>query len=166
MALEQVRERLQKSELRISHIGPVNLRALEVFEITGEPLTQLQKEQKTKALDYQTINIAIIPEDRKILHKKIEQRFKLMQESGLIEEVRSLFKRKDLHKDLPAIRSVGYRQVWEFLEGLVDHEEMQQKAIAATRQLAKRQITWLKKWPNLHIVKDNNLKTILELLAL
>jgi len=124
------------------------LRALEVYEVSGTPMSQLQREQRAQTLsDSQVTMVAISPKDRSILHQRIEQRFGLMLEQGLIEEVEKLMQRGDLSPDLPSMRSVGYRQVWEYLEGRCDHEEMAYRATVATRQLAKRQLTWLRNWP-------------------
>ncbi|MDR3491598.1 MAG: tRNA (adenosine(37)-N6)-dimethylallyltransferase MiaA [Gammaproteobacteria bacterium] len=124
-------------------------RALEVFEMTGTPLTELQKQKNPLLSDYHIINLAIAPTDRKILHERIAQRFIAMLDQGFIEEVKLLFAREDLNLDTPAIRSVGYRQVWEYLLGQLTYEEMIEKGIIATRQLAKRQLTWLRHWTQL-----------------
>ncbi|MCQ9121432.1 tRNA (adenosine(37)-N6)-dimethylallyltransferase MiaA [Rodentibacter pneumotropicus] len=120
-------------------------RALEVFYITGKSLTELT-EQKGEALPYDIIQFAIAPEDRHILHNHIEQRFHKMIELGFQEEVEKLYARSDLTPDLPSIRCVGYRQMWDYLQGNYDHDEMVFRGICATRQLAKRQITWLRGW--------------------
>lgn len=127
-------------------------RALEVFRATGIPLSQWHQEQTQEKLPYQVFQLAVCPSDRKELHQRIEQRFNAMlsKENGIIEETRLLMNRGDLHKDLPAIRAVGYRQVWEYLEGSDDIEQMRLKAVAATRQLAKRQLTWLRRWNGLY----------------
>lgn len=125
-------------------------RALEVFYITGKPISQLQQEQQPSLLaDYNVISIALIPEDRAWLHDRIAKRFEAMLEAGFIEEVRALYQRGDITPDMPSMRIVGYRQAWEYLDGKIDFETMKQKAIAATRQLAKRQMTWLRSWDNL-----------------
>ncbi|BDY06558.1 tRNA (adenosine(37)-N6)-dimethylallyltransferase MiaA [Ferrimonas sp. YFM] len=123
-------------------------RALEVYRISGETLTELTK-RKSDPLPYQVSQFAIAPEQRQRLHERIEQRFHLMLEAGFEHEVRRLYQRGDLHPGLPSIRCVGYRQVWSFLAGEDDYEQMTQKGIAATRQLAKRQITWLRSWSDL-----------------
>ncbi len=123
-------------------------RALEVYELTGKSLTACQKESGEALQDYTVIALAIAPQDRTILHERIEERFKKMLAEGLIEEVRRLYERGDLVITLPAIKSVGYRQVWEFLTGSLSFAEMQTKGIIATRQLAKRQLTWLRHWPD------------------
>jgi len=120
-------------------------RALEVYEISGQPLTSFFTEAQSQPIPYNTIKLIIAPEDRKILHEVIAKRFQQMLEQGLIEEVEKLFVRGDLTEQLPAIRAVGYRQVWSYLQGEYDLDTMTEKAIAATRQLAKRQFTWLRK---------------------
>lgn len=120
-------------------------RALEVFYLTGKSLTELT-EQKGESLPYQILQFAIAPKDRTILHDRIALRFHKMIESGFQQEVEKLYQRADLHPDLPAIRCVGYRQMWEYLRGDYDHTEMVFRGICATRQLAKRQITWLRGW--------------------
>jgi len=120
-------------------------RALEVYEISGQPLTSFFTEAQNQPIPYNTIKLIIAPEDRKILHEVIAKRFLQMLEQGLIEEVEKLFARGDLSEQLPAIRAVGYRQVWSYLQGEYDLDTMAEKAIVATRQLAKRQFTWLRK---------------------
>ena len=120
-------------------------RALEVYELTGIPLSELQQQQAIdQPLPYRIIKLAVAPADRGILHQRIAARFEGMLRSGLVEEVEGLRRRGDLHLDLPALRAVGYRQVWEFLEGDIDYTEMMERGIIATRQLAKRQFTWLR----------------------
>ncbi|OGT53435.1 MAG: tRNA (adenosine(37)-N6)-dimethylallyltransferase MiaA [Gammaproteobacteria bacterium RIFCSPHIGHO2_12_FULL_42_13] len=122
-------------------------RALEVFYLTGMPLSTLQQQQQSPYFSATSVKfIALLPEDRAWLHHRIEQRFEEMLSMGFIEEVRALKNRGDLHPDLPALRVVGYRQVWEYLEGKYDENTMKAKALAATRQLAKRQMTWLRHW--------------------
>lgn len=122
-------------------------RALEVFYISGKTLTELST-QKSPELPYNVQAFAIAPQDRTILHERIALRFNKMIEQGFQQEVEKLFQRGDLHLDLPSIRCVGYRQMWEFLQGDYDHAEMVFRGICATRQLAKRQITWLRGWQN------------------
>ena len=125
-------------------------RALEVFALTGRPLSDLFEETPSLAGRRQEPTpdwvevISLEPSDRKTLHTRLEQRFDQMLESKFIEEVEQLRNRGDLHTNLPAIRSVGYRQVWEYLAGDIDFETMKEKAYAATRQLSKRQMTWLR----------------------
>ena len=117
-------------------------RALEVHVLTGRPLSELQGAPQAAPLDLRTI--ALLPEDRALLHERIAMRFDAMLAAGFLDEVRALMQRGDLHPDLPALRSVGYRQAWEHLAGATSHDEFRVAAIAATRQLAKRQITWLR----------------------
>lgn len=120
-------------------------RALEVFYLTGKTLTELTA-QKGEALPYNILQFAIAPEQREVLHLRIEQRFHKMIELGFQQEVEKLYRRADLNENLPSIRCVGYRQMWEYLRGDYDHDEMVFRGICATRQLAKRQITWLRGW--------------------
>ncbi|MFC1589289.1 tRNA (adenosine(37)-N6)-dimethylallyltransferase MiaA [Pseudomonadota bacterium] len=120
------------------------LRALEVFEISGKSLTAHWAEQKKQVLPYRAIKIALMPPDRVELRKRIEQRFDAMLVEGLIDEVRALYERSDLSLDAPSMRAVGYRQVWLYLTGQYDYATMREKAITATAQLAKRQMTWLR----------------------
>ncbi|MCX8048088.1 MAG: tRNA (adenosine(37)-N6)-dimethylallyltransferase MiaA [Methylohalobius sp.] len=119
-------------------------RALEVYFLTGRPMSVFWRREPGGRLAFHPIKVAVCPSDRAVLHRRIEQRFYAMLEAGLIEEVRSLYLRGDLHPGLPAIRSVGYRQVWAYLAGECDFAAMVHKAICATRQLAKRQLTWLR----------------------
>lgn len=130
------------------------MRALEVYELTGKPMSehwqqQANQGQRKSASAYEFCFFAIVPPHRAELHRRIEARFKLMLEQGLVDEVKALYKRGDLNPSMPALRAVGYRQVWAYLDGELTYEEMEQKAIVATRQLAKRQLTWLRSWPDL-----------------
>ena len=120
-------------------------RALEVYEISGKPLSSFFNEAQGEDLPYQKIKLIIAPPDRKILHGIIAQRFRNMLKQGLINEVEALYRRGDLSEKMPSIRAVGYRQVWAYLQGEDDLETMTEKAIIATRQLAKRQFTWLRR---------------------
>ncbi|VAW64618.1 tRNA dimethylallyltransferase [hydrothermal vent metagenome] len=143
-------ERLKKidptSAERIHQNDPQRIqRALEVYEISGKTLTEFWQQQTSQALPYKVIKIAFFPEDRDLLKKRIAQRFYQMLELGFIDEVEALRQRGDLNINLPSMRCVGYRQVWEHLDGLTTRDEMTEKAIIATRQLAKRQLTWLRK---------------------
>jgi tRNA dimethylallyltransferase len=122
-------------------------RALEVWRIAGKPLSALQG-LSGKELPFELKGVALIPE-RTVLHERIRSRFEAMLELGLIDEVRSLKKKYRLNASLPSMRAVGYRQVWEYLEGRLDKEALKEKAVAATRQLAKRQLTWLRSFPDL-----------------
>lgn len=120
-------------------------RALEVYEISGRPLSSFFNTDQGEELPYQKIKLIIAPSDRKILHDIIAQRFRNMLEQGFINEVEKLYQRGDLTEKMPSIRAVGYRQVWAYLQGEDDLEAMTEKAIIATRQLAKRQFTWLRR---------------------
>jgi len=120
-------------------------RALEVYEITGKSLTEFWQTQQTQKLPYNLIKIALVPEDREQLRQRIALRFHHMLELGFIDEVTALKSRADLNLDMPSMRCVGYRQVWEYLENNMGFEAMVEKGIIATRQLAKRQMTWLRK---------------------
>lgn len=122
-------------------------RALEVYLITGKPISFWQRTSNASGAPFQMINIALAPSHRQVLHERILKRFQRMLELGLIDEVERLYHRGDLTSDLPSIRSVGYRQVWAYLEGKMEYDSMREKAVIATRQLAKRQLTWLRTWP-------------------
>ena len=119
-------------------------RALEVFELSGKPLSQLQQQQ-TSGYSGHIEKIILAASDRAILHQRIEARFLQMLEQGFIAEVEVLRGRGDLDLSLPSMRCVGYRQMWQYLDGELNRSQMIEKAVAATRQLAKRQITWLRK---------------------
>ncbi|MDY3330953.1 MAG: tRNA (adenosine(37)-N6)-dimethylallyltransferase MiaA [Pelistega sp.] len=127
-------------------------RALEVITLTGKPLSQLFAEQKNNASPYQFVTISLEPENRADLHARIATRFMQMIDQGFVDEVRRLFERGDLHTDLPSIRCVGYRQLWTHIAGEVDLDTAIEQGIAATRQLAKRQITWLRSQPERVII--------------
>ncbi|HEI6961011.1 tRNA (adenosine(37)-N6)-dimethylallyltransferase MiaA [Yersinia enterocolitica] len=120
-------------------------RALEVFFISGKTLTELTK-ISGETLPYRVHQFAIAPVSRELLHQRIELRFHQMLDAGFETEARALFDRGDLHTDMPAIRCVGYRQMWSYLSGEIDYDEMFYRGICATRQLAKRQMTWLRGW--------------------
>ncbi|AIR04959.1 MULTISPECIES: tRNA (adenosine(37)-N6)-dimethylallyltransferase MiaA [Cedecea] len=124
-------------------------RALEVFFISGKTLTELTQ-TSGEALPYQVHQFAIAPASRELLHQRIEQRFHQMLASGFEAEVRALFARGDLHTEMPSIRCVGYRQMWSYLAGETSYDEMVYRGICATRQLAKRQMTWLRGWEGVH----------------
>lgn len=120
-------------------------RALEVYEISGKPLTSFFTEAQAQDIPYQRIKLIIAPQDRAILHEIIAMRFKQMLKQGFIDEVAALYQRGDLTDKMPSIRAVGYRQAWSYLQGEYDLETMTEKAVVATRQLAKRQFTWLRR---------------------
>ena len=122
-------------------------RALEVFQISGRPLSALLAEPSRSATTAEFLRIALVPSERAVLHDRIAQRFAAMLDAGLIDEVRLLRKRYALNPDLPAMRAVGYRQVWSYLDGAIDFAALRNQGIAATRQLAKRQLTWLRAMP-------------------
>ena len=121
-------------------------RALEVYRVSGKPLTDWIEDNRKTSFPYPKIPLVVAPKDRAMLHRRIERRFYKMLEQGFVEEVRELYRRKDMHQNLPAMRCVGYRQIWSYLAGEMDRETMISKAIIATRQLAKRQFTWLRRY--------------------
>ena len=147
-----------QSAARIHPNDPQRLtRALEVYRVSGLSMTELHQRQNgaTQApgmahLPYTVAQFAIAPVERKVLHERIALRFHLMLEQGFVEEVEALRMRGDLHAGLPSIRAVGYRQVWDYLGGQLTRKDMTERGIIATRQLAKRQFTWLRGWENLH----------------
>ena len=119
-------------------------RALEVFSLTGRPLSELQRGAPPARFPWRVLKLALLPADRHRLHERIARRFDAMLDEGFLDEVRALRTREDLHPELPSIRAVGYRQAWEYLDGRSDASQFRDRAIFATRQLAKRQITWLR----------------------
>ncbi len=126
-------------------------RALEVYRISGKPMSSFHGVMRNAALnDYDWVQFAVSPRDRKVLHERIALRFNKMLDQGLLDEVRGLMARDDLNPELPAIRAVGYRQAWEHLSGDYDLNECRERGMAATRQLAKRQLTWLRSWVDLN----------------
>ena len=140
-------------------------RALEVFRISGKTLTNLCEPEHSKPLLFSTIKLIIEPQQRKQLHARIERRFLQMIKDGLVSEVEQLHNRGDLHTNLPAIRTVGYRQVWSYLDDHYDKETMIEKAIIATRQLAKRQLTWLRRDQSGHRFYFEEMKITQNILA-
>ena len=165
MGWQAIHEELQKvdpvSAERIHPNDPQRLnRALEVYLITGKSLTELTQESG-EALPYDVMQFAIMPDNRAELHQRIEQRFLQMLDQGFENEVKTLMQRSDLHLNLPSIRCVGYRQMWEYLNGDTSYDEMVFKGICATRQLAKRQITWLRGWKQpITWLNKNNMENI------
>lgn len=136
-----------------ARIGPANpqrlQRALEVYLASGHALSSLHARQSRPGdLPCRFLQLALVPQDRELLHRRIASRFHTMLAAGFLDEVVELRARADLHPDLPSMRSVGYRQAWEYLEGQGDHARFVERAVAATRQLAKRQLTWLRSWPD------------------
>lgn len=147
------------SAARIHPNDPQRLmRAIEVFRLTGKTMTALTA-TKSPRIPYDIAQFAIAPDDRNVLHQRIEQRFDLMLAHGFQAEVEQLIARGDLHLDLPSMRCVGYRQMWQYLHGDLTFEEMRFRGIVATRQLAKRQLTWLRGWQEVNwldtFAKDN-----------
>ncbi|MGS1119003.1 tRNA (adenosine(37)-N6)-dimethylallyltransferase MiaA [Rhodanobacter sp. UC4436_H3] len=130
-------------------------RALEVIELTGRPLSELQRGGTAARFPWRVLKLALLPTDRRVLHERIARRFDTMLAEGFLDEVRALRARGDLHADLPAIRAVGYRQAWEHLDGQTDAATFRDRAIYATRQLAKRQITWLRSDTGIRIVEPD-----------
>jgi tRNA dimethylallyltransferase len=127
-------------------------RALEVYRVTGQSITKLQQERVSVFADVNLIEIALAPLERSGLHTKIELRFRAMLEAGFVEEVRRLYERGDLSPEHPSMRAVGYRQLWRYLAGVSSLNEATDQAIVATRQLAKRQMTWLRRRTAAHWV--------------
>lgn len=123
-------------------------RALEVYEMTRTPLSVLIADGRLGPLPLEVIKLALVPSDRRVIRERTRQRFMSMLDNGLVEEVRGFFDREDMHRDLTSMRMVGYRQVWSYLEGRSSYPEMRERAVIATRQLAKRQITWLRREEN------------------
>jgi tRNA dimethylallyltransferase len=124
-------------------------RALEVCYLTGDAMSQRFGQHDPVELPYTVLPITLLPSDRTVLHRRIGMRFKAMLDQGLVDEVKQLRRRYALHANLPAMRAVGYRQVWEHLEGQFDSDALLARGAAATRQLAKRQLTWLRAMPEL-----------------
>jgi tRNA dimethylallyltransferase len=129
-------------------------RALEVYELTGRPLSELQRRDGEQELPYRLVKLVRSPRDRAVLHQRINRRFLQMLEQGFEQEVRNLIVKWELDSQMPSLRCVGYRQMLGYIGGDYDREEMIEKATAATRQLAKRQLTWLRSEPELHWLDD------------
>ncbi|MEA3404525.1 MAG: tRNA (adenosine(37)-N6)-dimethylallyltransferase MiaA [Pseudomonadota bacterium] len=146
------------------------IRALEVYEVSGKTLTELRAEPKKGLTAFSLIKVALIPEDRKKLHNQIVTRFNQMLDSGFLQEVKTLMARGDLDVEMTSIRSVGYRQAWSFLSGEYDYDTFVEKGLVATRQLAKRQLTWLRKEEELVVIdpfktsRQDRLKMVADLI--
>ncbi|MEJ1958312.1 MAG: tRNA (adenosine(37)-N6)-dimethylallyltransferase MiaA [Nitrosomonadales bacterium] len=123
-------------------------RAMEIYRITGQPMSILIGHQENTQLPYQLIPISLIPSDRAQLHARIATRFKSMIRDGLVDELRALRKKYSLHSNMTSMRCVGYRQAWQFMEGEINEAQLMETGLAATRQLAKRQLTWLRSMPD------------------
>ncbi len=139
-------------------------RALEVYRGSGVPISQWQTGSPGELPGdrFRIVQVAICPRERRDLHDRIAHRFQQMLADGLLAEVAELYNRNDLHLNLPAMRTVGYRQLWQHLEGQYSLEEAVERALAATRQLAKRQLTWLRKWPDLQWIYTDHAGNIVE----
>lgn len=143
-------------------------RALEVFMLSGKTMSELSDMERGNALPFRLLKIALVEADRGLLHERIADRFKEMLKRGFLDEVERLHARADLHGELPAIRAVGYRQLWAYLEGKWDFETAVERGIIASRQLAKRQMTWLRSERALHILtsgREKNMKKALKLIT-
>ena len=151
-----------ESAARIHSNDPQRLqRALEVFEITGRTLTE-HHEATVPECPFDLVEVAVIPQ-RDLLHLGIAERFHGMLETGFVDEVRVLFERDDLNSELPSMKAVGYRQIWSFLANELSYEEMVERAIVATRRLAKHQYTWLNAWQGLHVMERAELSEVLKI---
>jgi len=142
-------------------------RALEILELTGQPMSQLLAKAPKAALPFDLLPLSLEPSDRSVLHARIATRFDAMlavENGGLLQEVEALRARGDLHPGLPSMRCVGYRQAWEYLDGAYDLPTMREKGIAATRQLAKRQLTWLRSMPDRIVIDCNAPDAALQIL--
>jgi tRNA dimethylallyltransferase len=172
LEIQAAEEGLQALHAELARVDPVSaarihpndpqriMRALEVYRVSGQSMTELRQLQNVQKgvpgasggphLPYTVTSLAIAPAQRSVLHERIALRFEQMLEQGFVDEVRALRDRGDLHANLPSIRAVGYRQVWEHLDGALSVGEMKERGIIATRQLAKRQFTWLRSWSSVH----------------
>lgn len=144
-------------------------RALEVYRVSGQTLSDLHREgqrrgSNDKNLPFNLVFFAIASGERAVLHDRIARRFNQMLADGLLGEVRKLYQRGDLNEDLPSIKSVGYRQAWQYVGGQMDYDQMVEKSIIATRQLAKRQLTWLRSWENLFSLSGSQAQSTAEVL--
>ncbi|MFZ3017500.1 MAG: tRNA (adenosine(37)-N6)-dimethylallyltransferase MiaA [Gallionella sp.] len=122
-------------------------RAMEIYRLTGQPMSALLKQQTRHELPYDITSIALVPSERSVLHQRIATRFQQMLKDGLIEELRDLRDKYPLHPDMTSMRCVGYRQAWQYMDGEINEGQLIETGIAATRQLAKRQLTWLRSMP-------------------
>jgi tRNA dimethylallyltransferase len=142
-------------------------RALEVYELSGVAMSDLFAAGRTPSSNWQFLKIVLAPQNRTVLHQRIAQRFHAMLQQGFVQEVRRLRARGELHADLPAMRAVGYRQAWAYLEGNLREEEWVERALIATRQYAKRQMTWLRSETHCHWVDPlagDSVATVLNLI--
>lgn len=144
-------------------------RALAVYRMSGKTMAAHRTEQaggyassSSFAQRFNVLQFALVPTDRSWLHARIEARYHKMLEHGFVDEVKALYVRQDLQSDMPSMRAVGYRQVWEYLDGVCDYATMIDKGVAATRQLAKRQLTWLRGWEGLNLLEIGDTDTTLD----
>lgn len=171
LGIEYLYQRLQKVDpVSATQIKPQDFqriqRALEIYQITGRTMSELKQRFPPRRLNYEWNNLVIVPKSTELLKKKIFLRFKQMLELGLIDEVAALYQRKELHSELPSMRSVGYRQVWQYLAKEISYEELLKLVPVATGQLAKRQLTWLKNWQPAIWLDSGQPKTVDNILQL
>ena len=180
--IEATRHGMPAMHARLAELDPITAarlkpndsqriqRALEIIALTGKPMSALLNRTLPPPLPFELISFALEPSDRSVLHDRIAYRFDQMLKSdpGLLEEVRALKSRADLHPGLPSMRCVGYRQAWEYLDGKINKSELREKGIAATRQLAKRQLTWLRGMEDRVVVDcltERPVETLMEVLS-
>lgn len=156
-----------ESARRIHPNDPQRLmRALEVYRASGMALSELWRQQRPETFPWRVLSIGLAPFERSVLHQRIAARFDIMLQAGLVAEVEALRARDDLHLGLPSMKSVGYRQVWEYLDGDSDLDQLRHRTVVATRQLAKRQLTWLRSWSALHWIDSQQRDALGEVLKL
>ena len=180
--MEATRHGMPAMHARLAELDPITAarlkpndsqriqRALEIIALTGKPMSELLNRTPPLPLPFELISFALEPSDRSVLHDRIAYRFDQMLKSGpgLLDEVRALKSRTDLHPGLPSMRCVGYRQAWEYLDGKINKSELREKGIAATRQLAKRQLTWLRGMEDRVVVDcltERPVETLMEVLS-
>jgi len=180
--IEATRHGMPAMHARLAELDPITAarlkpndsqriqRALEIIALTGKPMSELLNRTPPLPLPFELISFALEPSDRSVLHDRIAYRFDQMLKSGpgLLDEVRALKSRTDLHPGLPSMRCVGYRQAWEYLDGKINKSELREKGIAATRQLAKRQLTWLRGMEDRVVVDcltERPVETLMEVLS-
>jgi tRNA dimethylallyltransferase len=186
----QLAEVNPEAAARIRPTDPQRLqRALEVYRISGRSMSEIWADQKKASgngensdytngkgvsetgsglppVPYRIISLALAPKERRVLHERIALRFRQMLDAGFVEEVEALHRSGRVSADMPSMRCVGYRQIWDYLEGKLDHEQMFERGVIATRQLAKRQLTWLRSWPDLHWLETDDAKILAKALKI